>query len=247
MQPLHPLPAQFDPTDGATVRTLAWLARCGYYDADRLPAELAKVGQTLSDFIEIDGTTVFVSRSGQATVVSFRGTEFDELRDIVTDLRVKQVPFAGGLAHRGFVDAVECVRAQLIAALPAGPIWLTGHSMGGSLARILAAQLEHPVAAVVTFGGPRIGDPALEHALAERHGSAQLRVTHDRDPVLDFPPKPLGYRHGGPELRLFADASHAWHDGIEPDGGPTLKEIVESRAKLHLIPEYERLLAAAFG
>lgn len=242
-----PLPAHFDPEDGATLRSLAWLARCAYYDVDRLPAELARVDQRLTTFIDVDGTAGFFSAGEHAHVLAFRGTEFDELRDIVTDLRVKPTAYGSGTAHSGFVAAVTGALEAIHAGLPSAPIWIVGHSLGGALAQVLAATLEHPMAAVVSFGSPRVGDPAFGQGLADLLGPLLLRVTHDRDPVPDFPPKPIGYRHVGPELRLIEGGAVERRGGVEDDGPPTFEEIVRGKAKLHLIPHYEALIEAAFS
>lgn len=242
MPTLTPLPARFDPSHLPTLRSLAWLARCGYYDADRLPDALAAAGLRLERCVKAGSMAAYVAASDAVTVVGLRGTDFNELRDILTDLRIKPVPCGAGRAHAGFVGAAEALTPGLQAALPDRPVWLVGHSLGGALAQALAATWMHPVDAVVAFGSPRVGDAAFGQGLADLLGDLLLRVTHDRDPVLDFPPRALGYRHAGPELRLHADGRSSRHRGIEGTARPPLREVLDDQARLHLIPHYEGML-----
>eukprot|EP00667_Euglena_gracilis_P000473 EG_transcript_474 len=84
------------------------------------------------------------------------------------------------------------------------PVRLTGHSIGGSVAILLAMKLSRAgfsINQVVTFGSPKFtrqdGADALQ-ALPLR------RVTLDEDPVPAFPPLDT-YKHAGSELQLPSD------------------------------------------
>lgn len=80
--------------------------------------------------------------------------------------------------------------------MPAGSrIYVTGHSLGGALATIFAAQLlrEHGATHAVslyTFGAPRAGDSefasAFETSVATTNASA-TRFHFERDPVVQVP------------------------------------------------------------
>src|SRR5262249_21160400 len=72
-----------------------------------------------------------------------------------------------GRGHAGFAAAGGGVRARVwagLAAAPAKPLWIAGHSLGGALAVLAARDLAlhgFPVLGVHTFGGPRAGDAAF--------------------------------------------------------------------------------------
>lgn len=132
-----------------------------------------------------------IIKVGDFHVLAFRGTE--ELADWLRNVDVRPDQWDGpGRAHKGFVGALNEVWPELLPALQAisGPIFYTGHSLGGALA-ILAA-VRFPPRAVYTFGGPRCGDDdfAKQHPLREHIH----RVVNNRDVVPRVPP---GYEHTG--------------------------------------------------
>jgi hypothetical protein len=122
-------------------------------------------------------------RSEPFVVIAFRGTE--SFTDVLTDGDFPRVPFLDGAApgwgrvHGGFFGAYRTVRPlleQRLATLPRGTrIWVTGHSLGGALASLFAADLlfrmergnDLAFQGLVTFGSPRVGDTAFFTA-AER-------------------------------------------------------------------------------
>lgn len=103
-------------------------------------------------------------------LVSFRGSE-PNLADWVTNAKFGLVPFGAGSVHRGFLAALEdaCGKGGLEEELerlesedPERPIWFCGHSLGGAVAVLAAAQWFEddpaPLGGVYIFGAPRIGD-----------------------------------------------------------------------------------------
>lgn len=152
-------------------------ARLAYVDFDvvpgtgmrRLTDALALIGYAaptaLIDTDKKTGTEAFatVTADGRA-LVSFRGTQPDQLRDLLTDGKAFLVPWSvGGQVHEGFSNAFDSISAKLADALrqatsPLPPIF-TGHSLGAALATLAASAYKG--ATLVTFGSPRVGDSAF--------------------------------------------------------------------------------------
>jgi hypothetical protein len=106
--------------------------------------------------------------------------------------------------HLGFGAYARELMAQMWASHieldPNKTIVLCGHSLGGAVATIMAAQLQDqlPLLELVTFGSPRPGGAKL---------AARLRVPHHRfvhadDVVPHMPLWAAGFRHTAPALQL---------------------------------------------
>lgn len=88
---------------------------------------------------------------------------------------------------------------------------VTGHSLGGGLATVAAADLKQRLAApkfdLVTFNAPRIFNSvaaeAAEKILGKEH---MIRVTREGDPISQLGPSFLGYQHAGTSIHLEAKA-----------------------------------------
>jgi Lipase (class 3) len=94
-------------------------------------------------------------------------------------------------------------------------LYVTGHSLGGAMAAMMAVMLRHErkfsrdgdltgrLRAVYTFGQPMIGDPRFARA-CDRDPFLRdtvLRYVHDSDVVPHLPPRTAGpYRHFGREF-----------------------------------------------
>ena len=132
-----------------------------------------------------------IIKVGDFHVLAFRGTE--ELADWLRNVDVRPDKWDGpGRAHKGFVGALNEVWPQLLPVLQgiAGPVFYTGHSLGGALAILAAARF--PARAIYTYGGPRCGDDefAAQHPLRDRIH----RIVNNRDIVPHVPPH---YKHTG--------------------------------------------------
>ncbi|NUO50402.1 MAG: lipase family protein, partial [Polyangiaceae bacterium] len=154
------------------------------------------------------------------TVLVFRGTEPSQMADIATDLKTWKTPLsergwpaAWGSAHAGFVDAFESVEPVLMKKLTeiaerGDRIWITGHSLGGGLATLMAARLlrareegaTFDVAGVYTFGSPRVGNKAFAAKFRDavtKAGTNAVRVRNADDVVTSIPGLLLEYEHVG--------------------------------------------------
>jgi triacylglycerol lipase len=162
-------------------------------------------------------TQGFVARQEDAVFVSFRGTEPINVDDWLSDVNFHQrklhasVP---GLVHGGFALALEEIMQPMLDAvveLSGGDrtrLFVTGHSMGGALAVLAAALLRFEagrnVAAVYTYGQPRVGDPEFSSAFDTILGGVTFRYVNDLDIVPHVPPARLP---GRPLLRTPVSAT----------------------------------------
>src|SRR5580704_2886605 len=101
-------------------------ARLAYYRAEESAAERARLAEALGRVGFSDPTLFGDPRSGVAafaavradgtTLLSFRGTQPDNYKNLITDLRAEPVPWpeSAGLVHNGFAIAVRALRSQIL-------------------------------------------------------------------------------------------------------------------------------------
>jgi triacylglycerol lipase len=171
-------------------------------------------------FYSVADTQAFLLATRQCVVVAFRGSEPDQLADWLTDAEVYQVPGPLGLVHRGFLAALMDVWTDLMTRVRSPelrdlPLYFTGHSLGGALAVLSTAkmlQMSLPVAAVYTFGQPRVGDAVFCRNYEADFVGHTFRFVNDLDIVPRVPPRILNYNHVG-EFKFF-DAKGRFRTGL---------------------------------
>ena len=182
-------------------------ARLAYVDFDvvpgpgmgRLTDALALIGfGAPTAIVDADtGTEAFATLTPEGRVlVSFRGTQPDQVKDLLADANAWLVPWReGGKVHKGFSKCFDSVSAKVEEALrratsPSPPIF-TGHSLGAAIATLAASTFKG--ATLVTFGSPRVGDPAF---VATLEAAAIHRYVDCSDFVTKVPPPLPGlYTH----------------------------------------------------
>jgi len=116
----------------------------------------------------------------------------------------------GCVAHRGFwqswLDSRDGVLAAVTSAAKSHPgykLITTGHSLGGAIATLAAAQLRKNgyTVTLYSFGAPRIGSSQISDYITKQAGG-NYRVTHWNDPIPRLPPLTLGYVHISPEYYI---------------------------------------------
>jgi len=109
----------------------------------------------------------FIIENETSVIIAFRGTKSD--LDWLADLKIEQelFPFAmnGGSVHSGFLSIYKSCREMIIDSVkqraPTKKIFITGHSLGGSLATLLAFELASSEICnpnIYTFGSPKVGN-----------------------------------------------------------------------------------------
>ncbi|WP_339650688.1 lipase family protein [Halopseudomonas pelagia] len=139
------------------------------FDPERYPAQAE--GETPEDehFLhdEATDTQAFITHNDKVILISIRGSA--STRDWLRDFDARQVPIVEGIgnAHRGFHDAFIAAKAFINSYLDRfhtndQTIIVCGHSLGGSIALLLADGIKRlpyaPKVILYTYGAPRAGD-----------------------------------------------------------------------------------------
>lgn len=161
--------------------------------------------------------------------VYLSGTNSETLWAFDFDLSMTNEPDFNSLVHRGFDNAALTVLDDLLPRLEIDySTTVTGYSLGGAMAVLLAAHLQidgYPLERVVTFGQPKITNLA---GLANFQDLPLLRFMNRNDPVPHLPPSLLAggeeFDHFGREVILYDGPSYAY---LEP-GDPSYKSSTTS-------------------
>lgn len=200
-------------------------------------------------------------------IVSIRGTETKLFKSVLTDAEyTKRLnPKLGIYVHTGFDKAVRELYDSLSRKLDtAYTTRITGHSLGGALAVLLAYYLTvdgYELERTVTFGQPKVTN---RQGAEKFRDVSLLRVINGKDPVAYVPPISFvtalnsPYQHAGGALVLqdappyeyvCSEASHLsfasefWGDilGGEKDPTASLEENVVFHRDRHYIEKLESL------
>jgi hypothetical protein len=193
---------------GFSLRTGYYLAHCSLaaYGGPGNWSEILDFGDSMRSF-ECGAFHGFVAAQKSVAIVAFRGTV--SIGNALTDIETALIhhDIFPGLIHCGFARAVDAVYPtvrMLLTGLDRNmPIWVTGHSLGGALATLVAHRLVNeglPVRAVYSYGSPRPGDRNFRNAYRLHN----YRFVNDNDLVPHLPFR-WCYRHVGLLKLLTAD------------------------------------------
>ena len=154
-------------------------------------------------------TQGYVAINNTHILVAFRGSE--SLPDWLTNFQAVKDPgpWKDTEVHEGFQDAFMAVALKIGQIIgreyKSQQIWLTGHSLGGALAVLLAATLREskiPVTGLYTFAAPRVGNTAFVKKLNKSlQRYAHWRVVNEGDLVPHLLPV---FSHAG-QRKLLLD------------------------------------------
>lgn len=193
------------------------------------------------DAMFIDSTAYLVqSDDGRAVIVCYRGTSPLNFIDwlIGADLdpeRISLLLAPDGMAnpaywvHSGFYRNMRATRHKVVKALERAlrgesvieggdppqhsleALYLTGHSLGGAMAALMALVLcvepayediREKLRAVYTFGQPMVGSLAVAEFCRKAGFPPLIRYVHDHDVVPHVPPRDSGlFEHFGAEYQ----------------------------------------------
>lgn len=154
---------------------------------------------------------VLIDHDKEHILVGFRGT-LNTVQQWTSNMdTVKSRWLNGkGKVHAGFkkrfaeiyqptVDLLKKARS----IVPDGDIIMSGHSMGGAVATLMASALKHEQSSILhpdwvyTFGSPRVGDKTFAQFVDSQYGNRLVRVMNEWDMVTDMPPKGFRFHHTG--------------------------------------------------
>jgi Lipase (class 3) len=172
-------------------------------EKERIKQSLDVVGYSDVKFENNEGTQVFAALNAttRTAIIAFRGTQIDSMSDIYTDLHVSLCGWQqGGKVHNGFSRAYLRIHEwvdQWIKNNNPQRIIVTGHSLGGALATLMASI--YVQAELYTIGSPRVGN----HDFAELFKNRIVhRYVNCVDVVTAVAPELLGYQHVAPEIYI---------------------------------------------
>lgn len=229
--------------DKDEARRLVEVSLLVYRDPATWAQHLAPLGLRLLAVFDGEVTQGCVAGDGHGQVLAFRGTEFDEPADLLTNARLRLVPGPYGRVHRGTAQALDAVWPAVAAALDGeAPLWITGHSLGGAMALLAAARVAAArVQAVHLFGAPRLGDADFAQACEAALGPRTWRYTNHHDVVPRLMGPPLPFRHVGREVYFDGDGQvHVMAPGASAPEGKGVDGLAD-----HLVPRYAEVLRGA--
>lgn len=200
-----------------------------------------------------DRVSGLVIATEKDVVVTFRGRNDNE--ELLESLAYGQTDWIVGRAHGGFVRLLDSIWQELLAALYdvdsfSKKLWLTGHSMGGSLA-VLATQRLDEIGFdpdnLITFGSPKV----LDEVAAATFRTNAYRIVNNEDaiPSAGWPTFFDTYAHVGQEVFLLpsgavAKQRHSPRLARKMDRADTIGEgLIESGPLYdHRIEQYVRKL-----
>lgn len=186
----------------------AELANLSYLSRAEAGMLAYRIGFPEIRFYDHDGAQAYIFANGDDAVVTFRGTEPNDWRDVKADLDLgKAMGETIGWVHRGFKREVDELWPRLEQALVNNTrtLWFSGHSLGGAMAAICAGRcrlsyIRSNPRALFTYGSPRVGNRRyVNYVQLEAY-----RWVNNNDIVPRLPPAWLGFRHKGREVYLNA-------------------------------------------
>jgi pimeloyl-ACP methyl ester carboxylesterase len=144
----------------------------------------------------------YTKSQGDDLFIAFRGQgDPAGIFNVRGSTEIKQVPFGGGYAYSPLAESYRAVVQDKLQHWPAKRLWLAGHGIGAAYALLAAIDLhnQNEVAAVYTFGCPRLGDKGFVRSLP----CPVFRVVNNLDLMVTMP-APWNWRHAGRHYLITA-------------------------------------------
>jgi len=187
------------------------LADYEFHDESASASGLALTGSYLAG--RTRDTQLFIVSNSDVVIAAVRGTT--GLEDLMQDLKVYPTLMDSGTdlgrVHSGFWQQYLIARKKLQEYVgrtehKEKPILLTGHSLGGAVATLLAAHFGATRKVMLyTFGSPMAGHPSFIRYCESVPKFPHFRYANVADLVPTLPSPALGYAHYG-QLMEIEDA-----------------------------------------
>jgi pimeloyl-ACP methyl ester carboxylesterase len=151
--------------------------------------------------LEAAGFVADVFPLERGTLIVPRGS--DNPINWIADCDARKVAHPWGAIHEGFGFAWSALR-ELLEPYAQGAIIWAGHSLGGAIATLGAAEWPFSTSQVLTFGCPRVANGAFGQRYAALLSTVTERYHYRLDPVPFLPPAEMGFAHVVPA---------EWYDG----------------------------------
>jgi triacylglycerol lipase len=195
--------------DWRTVLSSVLACQLAYSSEGDIRSQVAAWGLGGCQVITGKGTLCIVAAAADTTLVAFRGSA--NIPNWISNINVLYTTRPYGRVHRGFFFALDEIRGRIsdaVSGLGKSRVLVTGHSLGGALAALYAAESaadQSPVW-IYTFGQPRTGfGTGYVISLTARFGKRLVRVVNNNDVVPQVPPLP--FRHAGRLVQFDADGN----------------------------------------
>ncbi|KAJ9084031.1 hypothetical protein DSO57_1028344 [Entomophthora muscae] len=197
---------------------LAYAALAYCETAIRSKSKLLTLHKKINDPLTQTHAQIYINKKDMEIIVAFRGSHnFFKIKDAYDDTKDKLANVSGPLVNRNaqvYALSIQRPLTEAIARLrrskPGYRIVLVGHSLGGSLATLMAPILANatkipiPKFRIFTFGQPRVGDQAFVDYFNNLHFNF-TRVVNKDDPVPDHPSSSKGWAHVHQEVYIDDD------------------------------------------
>jgi len=224
-----------DDLDAAEIRLACAICSMGAYSDDAsylMRSELTARGWQIEKIARKNNRAdakAYLAGKGNVKILAIAGTE--SLKDVEVNFRVGRVQLNGNTAldaeekhsgdklfvHRGFRDYADVVLGDglaerlktALAQNPRATLYLTGHSLGGSVATVAAIRLNDmgvpkSQLKVISFGAPAVGSRALAVAYKDKLDVTRVVMKGD---VVKKSLRVLGYVQFGKALEYRPSAT----------------------------------------
>jgi triacylglycerol lipase len=202
------------PINSFNIQNAFFLAKCSsiiYGNKTSVENTLSLLGYKVAfyDLCKYDNQ-FFIAYDDKDIIIAFRGTEPKKISDWLSDSAIIMKDHRViGKVHHGFYDIIqECypiVEAEIKSIDKGRNVWITGHSLGGALAVLMASELlclNQPIEGIYLYGCPRVGDSIFKYYYNKHFGDKTFRVINGSDVVPRLPRPFIGYRTIGTTIYI---------------------------------------------
>ncbi|ORX74048.1 alpha/beta-hydrolase [Linderina pennispora] len=164
------------------------------------------------------------NHKNEEIIVAYRGTKTPQ--GWITNVKYFKDDWPSGVedseVHQGFLKAYKASQSfvskslsALTESLPTYKIIFVGHSLGGALASLNAADVAQNAPSRIkqmqlfTYGQPRVGNKEFATWMSNR-GFPIYRVTYKQDIVPHLPPQLFGFKHFNQEVWYQLSGEPKW-------------------------------------